>query len=135
MTARGGQQDGPDPLVDRDCGLLDGNCKCHTIAECKHSRTREIVDEMTLNADGSTTTRFYDPRSGTSRIETVQSWRQRRVRANRELGIMVIYDPWSKAPYNKPWVMHPFDGCFGDRTSPASMCSWVVPGTWPEWML
>ena len=50
-----------------------------------------------------------------------------------ELGTMVIYDHSAQAPYDKPWTMHPFDGCFGDRQG--SMCSWVPPGCWPEWML
>jgi len=53
-----------------------------------------------------------------------------------EHGIMVIYDPraWD-AEYRKPWWRSPFDGCFGDRTDSPSMCSWVPPGCYPEWML
>lgn len=49
--------------------------------------------------------------------------------------MMVIYDPSATAPYNKPWHRSAFIGCFGDRTDSPSRCSWVVPGTWPEWML
>ena len=51
-----------------------------------------------------------------------------------ERGVMVIYDPGGTPPYNSPWWRAPFDGCFGDRV-PGSMCSWVPPGCWPEWML
>jgi hypothetical protein len=49
--------------------------------------------------------------------------------------MMVIYDCTARPPYNKPWYRTPFDGCFGDRTHPPSLCNWVVPGTWPDWML
>lgn len=48
--------------------------------------------------------------------------------------MMVIYDPTSKPPYNKPWWRSYFDGCFGDRVTPC-LSTWVVPGTWPEWAL
>jgi hypothetical protein len=49
--------------------------------------------------------------------------------------MMIIYDPVAKAPYDKPWVRTVFEGCFGDRTDSPSASNWVVPGTWPEWML
>jgi hypothetical protein len=84
-----------DPLVDRDCAQLDGNCLCRAKTECKYA-IRSVRDD----------------------------W---------ESGVMVIYDSGGKPPYNRPWWRAPFDGCFGDR--PGAMCSWVVPGTWPEWML
>lgn len=48
--------------------------------------------------------------------------------------MMVIYDPYAKPPYNKPWCRSAFVGCFGDRKEPG-LSSWIVPGTWPEWML
>lgn len=86
-----------DPLVDRDCAQLDGNCSCRTKTECKYA-IRSVRDD----------------------------W---------ENGVMVIYDPSGIPPYNRPWWRAPFDGCFGDRKYPASMCSWVPPGCWPEWML
>lgn len=38
-----------DPLVDRDCVLLDGKCSCHTIAECKHS-VRKTEDARHIEA-------------------------------------------------------------------------------------
>ena len=47
-------------------------------------------------------------------------------------GVMVIYDPVSAKPYNKPWWRTPFDGCFGSRKDSPSKCSWIA--VWPEWM-
>lgn len=52
-----------------------------------------------------------------------------RVRAmGIEQGVMVCYDPRYGV-----WVRPPFDGCFGDCAG--TMSNWVVPGTWPRWML
>ena len=47
--------------------------------------------------------------------------------------MMIIYVP----SYGKPFAMAPFDGCFGQGYNYASgsRCNWVVPGTWPAWML
>lgn len=42
--------------------------------------------------------------------------------------MMVVY-----VPDYGVFVRTPFDGIFGDLGS--SRCNWVVPGTWPEWML
>lgn len=54
--------------------------------------------------------------------------------------MLIVYDPSSHKyrgyeRYARPWCYGPaFDECFGDRTDPG-LCSWVVPGTWPWWML
>jgi hypothetical protein len=48
--------------------------------------------------------------------------------------MMVVYVPGSGKKFPAMiFVRTPFDGCFGDRAG--SMCSWMIPGTWPEWML
>jgi hypothetical protein len=52
--------------------------------------------------------------------------------------MMVIYVPnYDSALHQRgrgrPFLFHPFDGCFGDRLAP-SLSNWVVPGTWPDWM-
>lgn len=49
--------------------------------------------------------------------------------------MMIIYDPRSYTGKCVPWHRTYFDGCFGERTDSPSKCSWVVPGTWPEWAL
>lgn len=43
--------------------------------------------------------------------------------------MMVVY-----VPYSAIFTRTPFDGCFGDLPS-STRCNWVVPGTWPDWML
>jgi len=48
--------------------------------------------------------------------------------------MMVIYDYSAQPPYNRPWFMHFYVGCFGNRTDSPSRCAWVVPGTWPDWV-
>ena len=48
--------------------------------------------------------------------------------------MMVIYDCYVPAPYNRPWTRPYFDGCHGNRTHPG-LSNWVVPGTWPDWAL
>lgn len=53
--------------------------------------------------------------------------------------MMICYDPiFGRATPSsscKPFAMRYYDGCFGDRADTPSKCSWVVPGTWPEWAL
>lgn len=47
--------------------------------------------------------------------------------------MMVIYDGTSPRREYVIFIRPPFDGCHGTRKG--SMCNWVVPGTWPDWML
>jgi hypothetical protein len=49
--------------------------------------------------------------------------------------MMVIYVPPYGVWRGGPFVRTPFDGCFCYLSQSGSRCSWVVPGTWPEWML